>query len=133
MPDKALLFGLVGLNESSFAAVLAIPSLSGNNSVISMYSPASILETSLAGTGGSPAPMVTESSRVKIVKPALCAGSPKILSPCTVPGRGRSPTAMKEKKGGRWVSYARCLPLACGACNRGCKSNVATAKSCYIY
>ena len=41
---------------------LVVPNQSGKSSVMSIYSPASILETSLAGTGGSPVPIVTQFS-----------------------------------------------------------------------
>ena len=44
------------------AGDLVVPNRSGRNSLMSIYSPASILETSLAGTGGSLVPMVTQFS-----------------------------------------------------------------------
>ena len=44
------------------AGNVAVPNRSGKSSIMLIYSPASILETSLAGTGGSPVPMVTQFS-----------------------------------------------------------------------
>ena len=41
---------------------LVVPNQSGRNSLISIYPPTSILETSSVGTGGSPVPMVTQFS-----------------------------------------------------------------------
>ena len=45
---------------------LEIPNLSGRSSVMSTYSPASILETNLAGTGGNPALIITQPSLVLV-------------------------------------------------------------------
>ena len=52
-----LRLGLLGLAWSSLSVVFENPSLSGNNLAMSTNSPASILATNFAGTGGSPAPM----------------------------------------------------------------------------
>ena len=75
-----------------------VPSRSGRSSVISIYSPASILDTSLAGTGGSPAPMVTQSSGAGRGGVVTESDRPKVLTPRTEPTRGRLPSAMGKKQ-----------------------------------
>ena len=74
------------------AGDLVVPNRSGKSSVMSIYSPATILETSLAGTGGSPAPIVTQFSGVKGV------GWPRILNSWTEPAGDRLPNAMRNGK-----------------------------------
>ena len=52
------------------AGDLAVHNRSGKSSVMFIYSPASILETSLAGTGGSPAPIITQFSGAEEGQPS---------------------------------------------------------------
>lgn len=59
IPDNSFLHWHPILTGSSMAGDLVVPNRSNKSSVMFIYSPASILETNLAGTGGSPSPIVT--------------------------------------------------------------------------
>ena len=63
-----------------------------------MHSPASILDTSLAGMGGSPAPMVTQSSGAGRGGVVTESDRPKVLTPRTEPTGGRLPSAMGKNR-----------------------------------
>ena len=76
------------MKELSVDVLLQIPNLSGRSSVMSTYSPAFILKTNLAGTGGNPAPIITQPSLVFVKGVvvvvggiALGGGSLKSLTP----------------------------------------------------
>ena len=71
---------------------------------MSIYSPASILETSLAGTGGSPAPIITQSSGAEegVISEV---GWPRILNPWTEPAGGRLPGARRNSKRRRGYAW----------------------------
>ena len=62
---------------------------------MSMYSPASVLDTTLAGAGGSQAPMVIQSSWAGRGGVVTEVDWPRILNPWTEPAGGRLPSAMK--------------------------------------
>ena len=80
------------------AGDLVIPNQSGRNSVMLIYSPTSILGTSLAGTGGSPVPMVTQFSGPGEEGVILEVEWPRILNPWTEAEGGRLPSAMRNDK-----------------------------------
>ena len=76
------------MKESSVDTVLEILNLSDRSLVMSTYSPASILETNLAGMGSNSAPIITQPSLVFVKGVvvivggvALGGGSLKSLSP----------------------------------------------------
>ena len=80
-----------------FAEDLVVPNRSGKSSVMPIYSAASILETSLAGTGGSLAPTVTQFSGAEegVISKVVW---PRILNPWSEPAGGRLPSAMRNGK-----------------------------------
>ena len=80
------------------AGNLVVPNRSSKSSVMSIYSPASILETSLAGTGGNPAPIVTHFCGAGEESVISEVGWPRILNPWTEPASGRLPSAMRSGK-----------------------------------
>ena len=87
------------------AGDFVVPNRSGKSSVMSIYSPASILETSLAGTGGSPAPIVTQFSGAEegVISEV---GWPRILNPWTEPAGGKLPKAMRNSKRSRGYEWS---------------------------
>ena len=84
--------------------VYVVPNQSSRSSVTTIYSPASILETSLAGTGGNPVPMVAQFSRA-----GECVISevhwPRILNPWTEPAGERLSSFVGNGKKGGVCSY----------------------------
>ena len=91
---------------------LVVPNRSGRSSVMSIYSPASILETSLAGTGGSPVPIVTQFSGAGEEGVISEVGWPSILNPWTESVGRRLPSAMRNSKRRTEV----CMELTVLAC-----------------
>ena len=79
------------------AGDLVVPNRPGKSCVMSIYYPASIFATSLAGTGGSSAPIVTQFSGAEegVISEV---GWPRILNPWTEPADGRLPSAMRNSK-----------------------------------